>query len=69
MNFQDLLERYDLPAVEQSLQSSARPRVRGGPHEGWGATLRTKYRCRRVRVERKHAAFSAAPVSAKDNRR
>jgi len=28
MNFQDLLERYDLPAIEQS---SGRPRVRAGP--------------------------------------
>lgn len=33
MNFQDLLERYDLPAIEQS---SARPRVRGGPDQGRG---------------------------------
>lgn len=41
MNFQDLLERYDLPAIEQS---SARPRVRGGPDHRKGTGLRQKAR-------------------------
>lgn len=51
MNFQDLLERYDLPAIEQS---SSRSRVSDGPDQEGGKRLRGKY-YRRARVERQCA--------------
>lgn len=65
MNFQDLLERYDLPAIEQS---SGKPRVRGGFDHGGGLGGEGNTAANGcVDVENKHAADHAAPrASAKD---